>query len=222
MSFFPQIPQIKKQYTQEEVDAILNPQSSNSSTTTPQPTPAPQKTPDYVNPLLGKSGVVTGTLGGGHYGEDTSYTDPNESQMTNPIGGTPFSGSIKDQYGNLAGYGNYYGVIGGSPEEQAQMTPEEKVRMFTVANQYMAQNPQNIQGLQSLFPGKNINVQGHLNEPVQSGLDVATGSAKMNMGSTGHSTGKHLHDELLNIQGQIVPLSEMIIKALQKKLEMTL
>lgn len=221
MSFFPQIPQTKKQYTPEEVDAFLNPQKSASPSPQPTPTIAPTA-PNYVNPLLGKTGVVTGTLGDGHYGEDTAYTDPNESLMTNPIGGTPFSGTIKDGYGNTSGYGNYFGVIGGSPEEQAQMTPEEKVRMFTVANQYMAQNPQNIQGLQALFPGKNINVQGHLSEPVQSGLDVATGSAKMNMGNTGKSTGTHLHDELLSSEGQIVPLSQMILKALQKKLELTL
>lgn len=174
--------------------------------------------PDYVNPLTQQGGVVTSTMGGDHpYGEDVAYPAEGPTAMTNPIGGTPFSGSIKDAYGNLVGYGNYLGTIGGSPEEQAQITPEEKIRMYTVANEYMANNPENISGLQSLFPGKNINIQGHLANPVSSGLDMATGSAQLEMGSTGHSTGKHLHDELLNTQGQFSPLSQNIIKALQEK-----
>ena len=197
--------------------------SSSGTKTTPQPQVVPTPSistpslPDYVSPLAGEARMTQSFGENGYAGEDLAYSDPSQSAMTNPIGGVPFSGTIARD-GRYAGYGNYYGVIGASPEELAQMTPEEKVRMYTVANEYMAQNPENIAGMQALFPGKNINLQGHLAEPVPSGMEVATGSAQMNMGSTGHSTGRHLHNELLNTQGQLSPLSQMLQQELRKRI----
>jgi murein DD-endopeptidase MepM/ murein hydrolase activator NlpD len=185
-------------------------------TTEPQ-TPQP---PDVVTPMTNNDFVMTQGRGenpyyygeGGHKGEDIAYTEPASTyKMTNPIGGVPFSGTGGD-------FGNYYGVIGANPQELAQMTPEEKVRMSTDARQYMDQSPAGIAELSQFIPGKNINLQGHLAEPVDvNPMGVGTGSATMNMGSTGNSSGVHLHDEFVDTQGNLQSLSDLLKKEIKKR-----
>lgn len=169
--------------------------------------------PDYVSPMIGDKVSMTGTFGDGHYGEDLVYTDGSK-ELRNPIGGLPFTGTIN------GGFGNYAGVIGYSPEELAQMTPEEKARQIEAANAYMAGNPLNIAGLKDIVPNRNVSLQGHLEEPVYYGQDgIATGAARMKLGSTGHSTGPHLHQEFMDVEGNIVPFSQLLEKEIQKRMK---
>lgn len=175
--------------------------------------------PDYVTPTTGKDAVMTQQMGErpwfyggmGHRGEDLAYND-GQTGLTNPIGGVTFSGY--DPYG----FGNYSGVIGASPEELAQMSPEEKVRMAQQASDYMSGGQADITGLSSVAPGKNISLQGHLAQPANLPSEVATGSAQLQMGSTGQSTGPHLHQEFMDTQGQLQPLSVMLQKELEKRI----
>lgn len=181
------------------------------------PTP---ELPDYVTPMTGKEPVMTQGMGErpwyyggiGHRGEDYAYSDE-QTGVTNPIGGITFSGY--DPYG----FGNYSGIIGASPAELAQMSPEEKVRMAQQASDYMSGGQADITGLSSVAPGKNVSLQGHLAEPAILPPEVATGSAQLTEGSTGASTGPHLHQEFMNTEGQLVPFSTLLQQELQKRIK---
>jgi murein DD-endopeptidase MepM/ murein hydrolase activator NlpD len=175
--------------------------------------------PDYVTPMTGKDPVIMTQAmgerpyyygGTGHRGEDLAYAG-SDTSLTNPIGGVTFSGY--DPYG----YGHYSGVIGASPEELAQMNPEDKVRMAQSAQDYMSRGQADIAGISGIAPGKNISLQGHLAQPASLGPEVATGSAQLQMGSTGHSTGPHLHQEFMDTQGQLQPLSMLLEREIRKR-----
>lgn len=175
--------------------------------------------PDYVTPMTGKDAVMTQGIGErpwyygglGHRGEDLAYND-GQTGITNPIGGVTFSGY--DPYG----FGNYSGIIGASPEELAQMSPEEKVRMAQQASEGVV-GQADITGLSSVAPGKNISLQGHLAEPANLPPEIATGSAQLTEGSTGNSTAPHLHQEFMDTTGQLVPYSTLLQKELQKRVK---
>ena len=185
--------------------------------TTQDPVAYVQQPPDMVSPIKDESGIVTTTpFSYSHPAVDKAPLNPNQTVgMTNPIGGVPFSGTVADPSGKYyAGFGNYYGTIGASPAELAQMTPEERVRMSTTAQQIMSRNPSNEQAnaeLAQSFPGKNINFNAHLANPVFSDPQgVATGSAQLEMGSTGRSTGKHAHSQTIDEFGNPVDYEQMM------------
>jgi hypothetical protein len=163
-----------------------------------------QPTADVVSPFKDVSNLnVTQAESSSHPAVDIAPTNPEQTvPMTNPIGGVPFSGTVP----NGQGYGNYYGTIGASPAELAQMTPEEKVRMTTMANEIMSGNPSNEEAnarLAASFPGKNVNFSGHLANALPADPQgVATGSAQLTMGSTGNSTGTHVHNQGVDTTGQ--------------------
>jgi len=230
----------KAGYTDQEIDAFLSSIGITSEQLLGQPSPTPvtpdttmaqnaprmpvqgssipMTVPDYVTPMKGENPVMTQKMydrpwvygGMGHRGEDLAYNDGQDA-LTNPIGGVTFSGY--DPYG----FGNYSGVIGASPEELAQMSPEEKVRMAQQASDYMAGGQADISGLSQIAPGKNISLQGHLAEPANLPSEVATGSANLRMGSTGFSTGPHLHQEFMNTEGQLQPLSVLLEREIRKR-----
>lgn len=194
-------------------------QTPVSSINSPIPTPmqSVQQPPDMVSPFTDESEIVTTTpFSYSHPGVDKAPLDPAQDvPMTNPIGGVPFSGTVADPSGQYyAGFGNYYGTVGANPSELAQMSPEEKVRMQTVAQGIMAQNPSNEQAnseLAGAFPGKNINFQAHLQDPVMADPQgIATGSAQLKMGSTGNSTGKHGHNQTIDEFGNPVDYETMM------------
>lgn len=206
-----------KAYLEANPDIELTNYTETPSTPdTPSPAPTPgmstnqnmSQAPDMVNSVPNSPDIQT-TEGFqyGHPGVDKAPLDPNQNvPMTNSIGGVPFSGTTTDPSGQYyAGFGNYYGAVGASPAELAQMTPEEKAGMATTANNIMSQNPTNEQANEQLaaaFPGKNINFNAHLENPVFSDPQgIATGSANLKMGSTGYSTGKHTHQQFINIDG---------------------
>jgi len=205
-------------YSEQEISDF----EQNPTYPTPAPTPSTsqnQSAPDFVTPMTNDNFVMTQGMGenpdyygpGGHKGEDIAYTEPAQSyDMKNPIGGVPFGGTSGD-------FGNSYGVIGASPAELAQMTPEQKSRMSSDASSYMNNNPSDIQGMSGMFPGKNINLQGHLADaPNIDTMGVATGSARLKQGNTGNSQGSHLHNEFLSTEGALKALSEMLAREKNK------
>jgi murein DD-endopeptidase MepM/ murein hydrolase activator NlpD len=70
----------------------------------------------------------------------------------------------------------------------------------------MKNNPDNVQAnseLASAFPGKNVNFSAHLANALPSDPQgVATGSANLTMGNTGHSTGTHVHNQGVDTTGK--------------------
>jgi hypothetical protein len=219
-------------YTDQEIDAYLNELNKQEVSTTSNPitpeqvsipeTPSPVPTPgmstqapDMVNSISNTADIATTEgFGYGHPAVDKAPLDPNANvPMTNSIGGVPFSGTVTDPSGQYyEGFGNYYGTVGASPEELAQMSPEEKVRMATTANSIMATNPSNEAANEQLagaFPGKNVNFNAHLQNPIISDPQgIATGSANLTMGSTGRSTGKHTHQQFIDVNGQPMDYEE--------------
>lgn len=170
--------------------------SQTVSNYTNTPTYASQGSGNVVNPFQ-PGAYMTEDIGGyvGHAGQDFGY-DPSGSQraVTNPIGGIPFAGYQSN------GYGNYYGVIGGNEQEIAQMSPEERQALIEETRRKMG----TASSLQDLnIPGKNVSIQGHLNQlPNSLPNYVATGSAQLQMGSTGRSTALHTHQEIKDIAGK--------------------
>ena len=175
----------------------------------------PQKdVPDVVDPFQDRSNIqVTQGPSEFHTGSiDDATIDTNQTAVfTNPIGGVGFSGTVP---GWNAGFGNYGGTIGANPQELADMTPEERVRMSTTAQSILSQNPTNEQAAAMFaeqFPGKNVQFSGHLAEvPDMSPNGVATGSAQMTMGNTGNSSGPHAHTQGIDAQGYPATYQNML------------
>lgn len=134
----------------------------------------------------------------GHEGID--LVNPN-TEVTNPIGGINVSGY------SPRGYGNWEAVIGASPEELEQMTPETKNALRKTVEEYMMSNPSDIRGLN--IPGKNVSLQAHLASPAPTEPEIATGSANLTMGGTG-GWAPHLHSALKNTEGQMVNILDLL------------
>jgi len=214
-----------KYYSREEIDSYLNglnqqeQASTPSNPETPSPAPTPMmstnqnisKAPDVVNPFvkpqnetmtqgLGENPYSYGQDVEGHEGVDLINDNPD---ITNPIGGINVSGY------NPNGYGNWQAVIGASPEELAQMTPEEKDALRKQVGEYIVQQPANIRDLN--IPGKNVSVQAHLQDPAPSAPEIATGSANLKFGGSG-GWSPHLHSAYKDTQGNMQDLMEVIRK----------
>lgn len=172
---------------------------------------------DVVSPFLNENVVKTQDIGenpqwygqGGHTGQDYAYIrDPNKGTPTDEetlraaIGGLVLSGY------QPGGFGNVSAVVGANPQELAQMSPEEKVRL----QQEFAQRLPTAKSLQS-FPELskygNVVLMGHGQDRLPSGTEIATGSALMKEGNTGWSTAPHVHAEAMK-NGQAIPLNEFI------------
>lgn len=134
----------------------------------------------------------------GHEGVDLVNENP---QATNPIGGINVAGT------SPRGYGNWQVVVGASPEELSQMSPETKQEIRKNVEEYMLRNPKDIRGLQ--IPDKNISIQAHLAEPAPADSEIATGSANLTMGGTG-GWAPHLHSAFKNTKGQMENILDLI------------
>jgi len=162
--------------------------------------------PNYVNAFQ-PGAYSTAGIGGypGHQGEDYAY-DPGSSQraVTNPMGGIPFGGF------QSGGYGNYLGVIGANPQEAAQMSPEERQAIMNEVNAKMP----TASGLRDMnIRGKNVAILGHLANPTYNQPDyLATGSAQLQMGSTGNSSGLHTHVEMMGPSGDLQSYADLLKK----------
>lgn len=146
---------------------------------------------------------MTAGIGGypGHVGEDYAYNPASgQRSVTNPIGGIPFAGYQPN------GYGNYFGVIGGNPQEIAQMSPSERQALIEETRRKMP----TAGSLRELaIPNRNVVIQGHLQSVPKTLPDyIATGSAQLAMGSTGRSTGLHTHTEIKDANNVIRSLSD--------------
>lgn len=203
-------------YTPEEVDAYLS-NLNKQEVSTPSPAPTPpmstnqnmSKVPDVVNPFTKpQNEQITQGLGEnpyyynqgveGHEGVDLINENPD---ATNPIGGINVSGY------NPEGYGNWQAVVGASPAELAQMTPEEKDKLRRIVGEYVSGQPANIRGLD--IAGKNISLQAHLANPAPSVPEIATGSANLKMGGTPYWD-PHLHSAYKDTEGNMRDLMEVI------------
>jgi hypothetical protein len=139
----------------------------------------------------------------GHEGVDMVNENTN---VSNPIGGINVVGNSPQ------GYGNWEAIVGASPEELSQMSPEEKDMIRKTVEQYMLSNPADIRGLD--IPGKNISLQSHLAQPAPSDAQIATGSANLQMGGTG-GWSPHLHSAYKDTQGNMQSILEEIKKRTQ-------
>jgi hypothetical protein len=227
-------------YTDQEIDAYLNglnAQEQQPTPQTPSPLPTPgmstpdlqsKQVPDVVDAFPDRTGIVeTQAPSFEHTGAVDEAPDPNSSrygtniEITNPYGGVGFSGTVTDPSGQYyEGIGNYGGTIGASDEELAHMTPEIRADMSKKAKEILSQNLTNEQAFEQLkaaFPGKNWNFVGHLlTDPKLNPQGVATGSAKMIMGSTGNSNADHTHEQGGSAEG--VPMT--YLEKLKKQEEM--
>ena len=145
----------------------------------------------------------------GHEGVD--FANNTNPSVTNPIGGINVTGFQPH------GYGNWQTVVGASPEELAQMSPEEKTAIRDTVTQYMLNNPANIRDLN--IPGKNISIQAHLAEPAPANSEIATGSADLKMGGSG-GWDPHLHSAFKDTNGNMQQVQDMIQKALKLKMNL--
>lgn len=126
----------------------------------------------------------------GHMGEDYAYQGNAASGLTNPIGGQV----LENRYDPL--YGNTVLIGGANPQEYAQMSPQDKAALAM---------RENTTRLSHLANTPNLEV----------GSYVGTGSAQLNMGSTGNSTGPHLDLEYYKNQG-LQPFSDFYGKNITK------
>ena len=208
----------KAGYTDQEIDeylAGLNTQATPvpGATPTPPGSPRPQpqellgQTPDVVDPFVQpETSRVTQLLGenpgfygqGGHQGLDMVNENPT---IQNPIGGLHASGY------QPGGYGFWDLIIGANKQELAQMSPEEKQAIIEKATNYINSGASDLRGLD--LPGKNVSLQGHLDEPTSSEPEIATGAARMKMGGSG-GWAPHLHQEFKNTAGNIIDMQNLL------------
>lgn len=213
MGYTPQ--EIESYLAGKEVEVINKPESTPAPVSTPAPGNVDYKKllgitkpEDIVSPIIDESKVWRSSdFGADHQGVDIASVNPEDKiEMTNLLGGVPFSGTVTDPYGYYSGLGNYYGVIGASPEELKQMPIEEKQRMAQTAQEILNRNLTNEQATEEFakaFPGKKSYFAGHLAGPVATSPEgMATGSARMTMGSTGKSSGPHSHIQFTDEYGQ--------------------
>jgi hypothetical protein len=122
-------------------------------------------------------------------------------EVTNPIGGINIAGT------SPSGYGNWQAIVGASPEELAQMSPETKEMLRQKVVEYMMSGPSDIRGLE--LPGKNISLQAHLASPAPADSEIATGSAKLEMGGSG-GWAPHLHSAFKDTNSQMQNILQLI------------
>jgi len=160
-----------------------------------------QGSPNIVNPLTSNAPQIMtqgfrenpnqyGYGPYGHMGEDYAYQGNVANGVTNPIGGQ----ILENRYDPL--YGNTVLIGGANPQEYAQMSPQDKAALTM---------RENTTRLSHLANSPNLNVGDY----------VGTGSAQLNMGSTGNSTGPHLDIEYYKNQ-QLQPFSDFFNKSFTK------
>jgi hypothetical protein len=196
------------------------PTNTPSVVSIPQPVPTqgqmpaiptePQK-PDVVSPFVepDKTQITQGVgenpnswqYGYGPQGHEGMDLINENTQVTNPIGGLNVSGY------SPKGYGNWEAVVGASPEELAQMSPDTKEALRQKVVEYMTSNPADIRGLD--VGGKNVSLQAHLANPAPSDSEIATGSANLQMGGSGGMP-IHLHSAFKNTQGNMLNVLDLI------------
>lgn len=205
-------------YTDQEIDeylASLNTQATPvpGATPTPPGQPQPQELlgqkaqPDVVDPFVqAEKTRVTQEMGenpgfygeGGHQGLDMVNDNPT---LQNPIGGLHASGY------QPGGYGFWDMIIGANQQELAQMTPEEKQAIIENATNYINSGAADLRGLDT--GGKNVSLQGHLDEPTSNEPEIATGAARMKMGGSG-GWAPHLHQEFKNTAGNMIDMQNLL------------
>lgn len=211
------------EYTQSYLDTpqptIPNPTEHIPSPSTPNPTPSPiipptpnptpeqqvremKPAPDVVTPFknpvqsqyVGENpGYYTAT--GGHTGVD-EYNSDLDPTTRNMIGGRAFT------FNQPSGYGNAAVIVGGNPQETAQMSPEEIVRIH---KEVQEKGPYASSAQDFNIPGRDIAIQAHLNDfgNIRNGEPIATGAARMQMGGTG-GVAPHGHTEIKTREGNLV------------------